>query len=149
VQKSSDRNSIALISRLFKKNVFLGEKEHDPEQSKGLETRIKTQCGNPQKTQYSAKILRWKFPTSSGAPCRRAPTLSVSSDMLERWPHFCRFKVTFTLLPTNHFVSTTTISMKCIVKWIPLRIRVLSTNTQPQRKKLQLLRAFGHVAPKQ
>jgi len=32
----------------------------------------------------------------------------------------------------NRFVSTTKKSMKCVVNWIPLRIRVRSRNTQPQ-----------------
>ena len=36
-----------------------------------------------------------------------------------------------TLLLTNRFVSTTTNSMKCLVIWIPLRIRVHSRNSQP------------------
>jgi len=34
------------------------------------------------------------------------------------------------VLPTNRFVSTTKISMKCVVNWIPLRIRVRPRNTQ-------------------
>jgi len=42
----------------------------------------------------------------------------------------CRVKITFTLQPTNHFVSTTTNWMKCLVNWIPLRSRVRSRNTQ-------------------
>ena len=50
--------------------------------------------------------------------------------MLERWPQVCRVKITFALLTTNRFVSTTTNSMKCLVNWILLRIRVRSTNTQ-------------------
>ena len=33
-------------------------------------------------------------------------------------------------LPTNRFVSTTTNSMKCLLNWIPLRIRVRSRNIQ-------------------
>ena len=32
---------------------------------------------------------------------------------------------------TNRFVSTTKNSMKCVINWIPLRIRVRSRNTQP------------------
>ena len=40
-----------------------------------------------------------------------------------------------TVLPTNRFVSTTKISMKCVVNWIPLRIRVRSRNTQPHLNK--------------
>jgi len=49
--------------------------------------------------------------------------------MLERWPHVRRVKITFTSLPMNCFVSTRTNSMKCLVNWIPLRIRVRSENT--------------------
>ena len=54
----------------------------------------------------------------------------LPADMLERWPQVCRVKITLTLLPTNCFVSTRTNSMKCLVNWVPLRIRVLSRNTQ-------------------
>jgi len=52
--------------------------------------------------------------------------------MLKRWPHNCRVRVTFTLLPTNCSVFTTKNSMKCHVNWIPLRIRVRSRNIQHQ-----------------
>ena len=55
----------------------------------------------------------------------------LSAALLERWPQVCRVKITCTKLPTNRFVSTTKISMKCVVNWIPLRIRVRSRNTQP------------------
>ena len=54
-----------------------------------------------------------------------------SAALLERWPQICRVKITFTKLPTNRFVSTTKNSIKCVVNWIPLRIRVRSRNTQP------------------
>ena len=54
----------------------------------------------------------------------------LPSDMIERWRHVCCIKITFTLLLTNRFVSTTTSSMECIVNWISLRIRVRSRNTQ-------------------
>jgi len=54
----------------------------------------------------------------------------LSAAMLERWPQVCRVKITFTKLPTSRFVSTTKNSMKCVVNWIPLRIRVCSRNTQ-------------------
>jgi len=50
------------------------------------------------------------------------------------WPQVCRVKITFTKLPTNRFISTTKISMKYVVDWIPLRIRVRSRNTQPHLK---------------
>jgi len=49
----------------------------------------------------------------------------------------CPNHVTFTLLPTNDFVSTTTNSMKCVVNWIPLRLRIRFRlkNTQPHLSK--------------
>jgi len=46
-------------------------------------------------------------------------------------PKVCRVKITFSKRPTNLFVSTTKKSMKCVLYWIPLRIRVRSRNTQP------------------
>ena len=54
----------------------------------------------------------------------------LPADMLERWPHVCCVKITFTLLLTDCFVSTATNSMKCVVNWIPLRISVRSRNKQ-------------------
>jgi hypothetical protein len=42
--------------------------------------------------------------------------------MLERWQHVCRIKISFTLLPTNRFVSTKTNLMKCLVNWNLLRL---------------------------
>jgi len=58
----------------------------------------------------------------------------LSAALLERWPQVCHVKITFTKLPTNRFVSTIKISMKCVVNWIQLRIRVRSRNTQPHLK---------------
>jgi len=58
----------------------------------------------------------------------------LSAVLLERWPQVCRVKLTFANLATNRFVSTTKISMKCDVNWIPLRIRVCSRNNQPHLK---------------
>jgi len=55
----------------------------------------------------------------------------LSAALLERWPRVCRFKITFTKLPANRFVSSTESLMKCIVNWIPLRFCVHSRNTQP------------------
>jgi len=55
----------------------------------------------------------------------------LPTDMLERWPQVCCVKITFTVLPTNHFVSTTTNLMKCLINWNLLRIRVRLGNTQP------------------
>jgi len=40
-------------------------------------------------------------------------------------------QTTFGLHPTSWFVSTRTNSMKCVINWIPFRIRVHSRNTQP------------------
>jgi len=54
----------------------------------------------------------------------------LTTALLERWPQVCRVKMTFTVLPTNRFVSTTKNSMKYVVNWVPLRIRVRSRNTQ-------------------
>jgi len=54
--------------------------------------------------------------------------------LFDRWLQVFRVKITFTVLPTNRLVSTTKKSIKCVVNWIPLRIRVLSRNTQPHLK---------------
>jgi len=59
----------------------------------------------------------------------------LSAALLERWPQVCRVKITFKELRTNRFVCTTKKLMKCVVNWIPLRIRVHSRNTQPQLKR--------------
>ena len=61
--------------------------------------------------------------------------------LLERWPQVCRVKITFTKLLTNRFVSTTKISMKCVVNWIQLKIRVQSRYTQPHFKIIGGLRS--------
>ena len=61
--------------------------------------------------------------------CSSAQRL-LSAALLERWPQVCHVKIMFTKLPTNRFVSTTTVSMKCVVNWIPLRIGVRLRNTQ-------------------
>jgi len=66
----------------------------------------------------------------------------LSAALLERWPQVCRFKITFKKLPTNSFVCTTKKSMKCVVSWIPLRIRVRSRNTQPHLKERVQTRPF-------
>jgi len=58
----------------------------------------------------------------------------LSAAFLERWPQVCRVKISCTKLLTNRFVSTTKNSMNYVVNWIPLRIRVLSRNTQPHVK---------------
>jgi len=49
---------------------------------------------------------------------------SLPADVLEPWSQVCRIKITFTLPPTDRFVSATMNSMKCLVNWIPLRICV-------------------------
>jgi hypothetical protein len=62
--------------------------------------------------------------------------LLLSTALLECWPQVCRFRITFTLLPTNCFVSTTTNLTKCLANWIPLRICVCLRNTQPHLHNL-------------
>jgi len=45
----------------------------------------------------------------------------LSTALRVRWPQVCRVTITFTVLPTNRFVSTTKKSMKCVVpvkRWI-------------------------------
>ena len=69
----------------------------------------------------------------------------LSAALLERWPQVCRVKITFTKLPTNRFVSITKISMKYVVNWIPLRIRVRSRNTQPHLKKVDFIGFFLRI----
>ena len=69
----------------------------------------------------------------------------LSAGLLERWPQVCRVKITFTKLPTNRFVSTTKLSMKYVVNWIPLRICVRSRNTQPH---LNIEHQSGHILKK-
>jgi len=61
------------------------------------------------------------------ASARRLPPTAL----LERRPQVCRVRITFTVLQTNRLVSTTNFSMKCVINWIPLKIRVHSRNTQP------------------
>jgi len=51
--------------------------------------------------------------------------------MLDRWPHISCVHITFGLLLTSCFVSTSTNSMKCLVNWIPPGPRVRLRNTQP------------------
>ena len=58
--------------------------------------------------------------------------------MLERWPQVCHVKITFTLLLTSRLVSTTIHSMKCIVNWIPLKIRFCCGNTTPSSSLLYI-----------
>jgi len=69
---------------------------------------------------YQIRRQKWN------ASARRLPP----ADVFECWPQVCRVKVTFTLLVTNHYVSTTMNLMKCRVSWIAVRIRVRSRNTQ-------------------
>jgi len=63
------------------------------------------------------------------ASARRLPP----AVLFERWPQVCRVKITFISLLTSPFVSTKVNSIKCLVNWIPLRIRVRSRNTQPHQ----------------
>jgi len=51
--------------------------------------------------------------------------------MLDRWPHISCVHITFGLLLTSCFVSTSTNSMKCLVNWIPPGPRVRLRKTQP------------------
>ena len=62
----------------------------------------------------------------------------------QRWPQVCRVKITCVVLLTNRFVSTTKKSMKCNVKWIPLRIRIRSRNTQPHLRSCLLMACSQH-----
>ena len=57
--------------------------------------------------------------------------------MSERWPQFCRVKITFESLLNNWFISTKTNFMKCFVNWIALNTHVLSNKTQPYRHTQQ------------
>jgi len=66
---------------------------------------------------------------SKFAPKNNFLALGVCFPQPQAW--VCRIKITFTELPTNLFVCTTKKSMKCVVNWIPRRIRVRSKNTQP------------------
>ena len=75
-------------------------------------------------------FFSWILPLRCGSSQR-----FLSAVLLERWPQVCRVKVTFTKLLKNCFVSTTKNSMKYVVNWIPLRIRVRSRNTQPYIKE--------------
>ena len=73
----------------------------------------------------------WQIRSKKSFPSARR---LLSAALLERWPHVCRVKTTFIVLPTNRFVSTSINSMKYVVNWIPLRICVRSRNTQPHLK---------------
>ena len=65
----------------------------------------------------------WK---NNMASARRLPP----ADLLEHWQQVCRVKNHVYITTDNFFVSTTTNSMKCLVNWIILRIRVCLRNTQ-------------------
>jgi len=60
----------------------------------------------------------------------------LPANMFGHWPHVCCVRITFGLIVTNCFVSTTTNlnSMECLVNWIPLRICV--------RSKLKITQPF-------
>ena len=60
---------------------------------------------------------------------------ALPADLLELWPHVRLVQITFGLLPINWFLSTRTDSMKCVVTWNLLRIRVRSRNVQPHLKR--------------
>ena len=59
-----------------------------------------------------------------------APSVCFPQPCSSAGRRFAASKTTFTKLPTNLFVSTTTKSLKYVVNWIPLRMRVRSRNTQ-------------------
>jgi len=56
---------------------------------------------------------------------------SLPAALLERWSQVCRHRTTLTLLHDELFRFYKMNSMKCLVHWIPLRIRVRSRNTPP------------------
>jgi len=65
-------------------------------------------------------------------PCSSAGRKLTHCNTLQHTATHCNtLQITFTVLPTNRFVCTTKNSMKCVVNWIPLRIRVRSRITQP------------------
>jgi len=70
--------------------------------------------------------------------------------MLERWPQVCRrIKITGVYITTDEpfskVVSTETNAMKCLVNWIPLRIRVRrSRNAQPPGHLAWWSRRYAH-----
>ena len=59
-----------------------------------------------------------------------APSVCFPQPCSSAGRRFAASKTTFTKLPTNLFVSTTTKSMKYVVNWIPLRMRGRWRNTQ-------------------
>ena len=140
----------ATIGHRFEGTCFLGEKTHDRDHCDNLETKNKTDCETT-KIQKNEQIPRAsegnsELRVASGScgakaseSCLRSPTLGdcFPQTCSSAGPQACRIKITFTLQPTNlnRFASTTTNSMKCLVNWIPLRIRFPSRsnsrNTQP------------------
>ena len=65
-------------------------------------------------------FFNWKF----------LPRIWIVFARPEHWPHDCHVQIMFVLLPTNFFVCTRTNSIKCLVNWNLLRIRVRLRNTQ-------------------
>ena len=71
----------------------------------------------------------------------------LSAFMLECWLLVCCVKITFTVLLTNCFVSTTANWRQNLVNWIPLRIRVRSRNSQPHRGNGSEPRLYSFLVP--
>jgi hypothetical protein len=63
--------------------------------------------------------------------CFLALGVCFPQSLLERRPHVCCVKITITIRMNCYTITN---SMKCLVNWIPLRIFVRSTNTQPHFK---------------
>ena len=113
--RTSDWRIVLWSADFSNKRVFWGEKGHDPEQSKDLETRIQTPCGSPKNTKQCKIPLtgipnfEWRAAVLELTPLppRAHARLLLAADMPERWPHVCRVKITGGFLPTSCFVSTT------------------------------------------
>ena len=69
----------------------------------------------------------------------------LPATLLECKPHVSRIQITSGLIPTTWFVSTRPDSVKLLVVWIPLRIRLRSRNTQPYFEGYKFnVRVIGH-----
>jgi len=107
--------------QILRPNTFLNRKS-------ALRSRILLACQKPKRmrvpklcTDLDRTLLYIPILKTYSKFARENKTLRLSgwcllpADMHERWPHACRVKITFTLLRTNCFASTTTHSMKCRV----------------------------------
>ena len=72
---------------VFQKKHFLGEKEHDPEQSKGLEARIKTPRGTPKNTIQCKNPPTGipNFERRAAAAAARLRSAFAPATLLEHW----------------------------------------------------------------